>query len=122
MVRSLLGGSAVRRVRKRPPAALDCEKKQNAHRFYEDNNQDTPPIDNEPLRPFDSMSACHGATGMSLRMLKRAKAAGCPAFRSGRVHIEELTRWLFANPRYLSGFVNADLQKWVDTKLERNRR
>ncbi len=113
----LFAGSAKGRL---PP--LTVKKNKTRTDFMKTTTKTPPPIDNEPLRPFDSMSACHGATGMSLRMLKRAKAAGCPAFRSGRVHIEELTRWLFANPRYLSGFVNADLQKWVDTKLERNRR
>lgn len=35
---------------------------------------------------------------LSVDRLKKMKADGCPAFRSGRVHIRELLQWLQSNP------------------------
>jgi hypothetical protein len=44
---------------------------------------------------FDSMRAVYGATGIPIHIQKRAKAAGCNAFRGGRVYLADLLRWIF---------------------------
>jgi hypothetical protein len=45
---------------------------------------------------YDSMQACHAATGIPLRAMKHAKKHGSDAFRSNRVDLGRLIRWLFA--------------------------
>lgn len=45
---------------------------------------------------YDSMDACHAATSIPLATLKLAKRKGSSAFRSNRVYLEELLKWIFA--------------------------
>ena len=52
----------------------------------------------EKGRTFDSLAAAAGALKLPLSLLKSAKLAGCPAFRSNRVYETELLHWLSANP------------------------
>jgi hypothetical protein len=47
---------------------------------------------------FDSMKSAAAALGLKMRVLKRAKAAGCQAFRGSRVYGDELQAWVRANP------------------------
>lgn len=44
---------------------------------------------------YDSMQACSAATGIPLSIQKQAKAAGSDAFRSNRVSLGPLLRWIF---------------------------
>jgi hypothetical protein len=44
------------------------------------------------------MKAAAGTNLWSLRVLKAAKDAGCPAFRGNRVYSDELDTWLKAHP------------------------
>jgi hypothetical protein len=43
---------------------------------------------------FDSQASAAATLNLDIYELRDAKAAGCPAFRSGRVYREELLRWL----------------------------
>ena len=47
---------------------------------------------------FDSQASAAATLDLGIDMLRDAKAAGCPAFRSGRVYREELLRWLKEHP------------------------
>jgi hypothetical protein len=49
-------------------------------------------------RTFDSLKAAAAAMKLPMRLLKAAKAAGCPAFRSNRVYEAELIEWIANNP------------------------
>ncbi len=69
---------------------------------------------NKTIPPFDSIRACHGATGIPLRLLKKSKDAGCPAFRGGRVYLGDFLRWVMVRPHMLSGFVNPYIQARID--------
>lgn len=44
------------------------------------------------------IAAAAGILGIPARTVRAAKRAGCPAFRWSRVHLDELTAWLEANP------------------------
>ena len=48
---------------------------------------------------FDSIQQCASATGIPIRRLRMAKAAGCGAFRSNRIHLTEFLTWAFAPER-----------------------
>jgi hypothetical protein len=43
---------------------------------------------------FDSQASAAATLSLDIYELRDAKAAGCPAFRSGRVYRDELVRWL----------------------------
>lgn len=44
-----------------------------------------------------TMAAAHAATGMPLSVIRKAKAAGCPAFDSaGRIKLGVLSRWFWS--------------------------
>ena len=43
---------------------------------------------------FDSQASAAATLNIDIYELRDAKAAGCPAFRSGRVYRDELVRWL----------------------------
>lgn len=45
----------------------------------------------------DSMDQAAALSGITLDRIKRAKSAGCPAFRGSRVYIEELVEWMQDN-------------------------
>lgn len=62
---------------------------------------------------YDSLSQAAGV-GIPLAVLKTAKAAGCPAFRSNRVYTLELTIWL-ANQLQTGGDETKEL---LDLKTE----
>lgn len=51
---------------------------------------------NLDLPTYDSMKQCFGATGIPIRVQLQAKKKGCAAFKSNRVYLEPLLRWLFA--------------------------
>lgn len=52
----------------------------------------------EKLPVYPSMSACAGATGIPLGIIKTAKRAGCEAFTdASRVKLEALLRWIFSD-------------------------
>lgn len=54
------------------------------------------PAPRKPLPgTFDSLSACSGATGIPVAVLKKAKRSGCPAFENTRVAFVPLLTWLF---------------------------
>ena len=46
---------------------------------------------------YDSMQACAAATGIPLAIQKKAKSAGCDAFRSNRVALGPLLQWIFTS-------------------------
>jgi hypothetical protein len=48
------------------------------------------------LPVYDSMQACAAATGIPLDLQKKAKSAGCDAFRSNRVALGPLLQWIFS--------------------------
>lgn len=53
-------------------------------------------------RVFDSLAAAAKGIPLPMAVLKAAKAAGCPAFRSNRVYADELVRWLAKHPEVLA--------------------
>jgi hypothetical protein len=55
---------------------------------------------------YDSLNACSGATGIPLSVLKQAKKGGCDAFKSTRVDLGKLLRWLFGKDQDGEGSVN----------------
>jgi hypothetical protein len=55
---------------------------------------------------YDSLNACSGATGIPLSILKQAKKSGCDAFKSTRVDLGKLLRWLFGKDQDGEGSVN----------------
>jgi hypothetical protein len=55
---------------------------------------------------YDNMSACAASTGLPLSIIRQAKKGGCPAFRSNRVVLAKLLKWLFSN--------NGEDQNWGD--------
>lgn len=55
-------------------------------------------LDKPKGQVFDTMRAAAGALKLPMRVLKTAKAQGCPAFRGTRVYGDELLAWLDANP------------------------
>ena len=46
---------------------------------------------------FDSQASAAAALNISIEEIRRAKRAGCPAFRSGRVYKKPLLKWLAEN-------------------------
>jgi hypothetical protein len=55
------------------------------------------PREDMPVLPlFENMQACAAVTGISIGKQRLAKRAGCPAFKSNRVCLATLLRWLFA--------------------------
>jgi hypothetical protein len=57
---------------------------------------------------FDSQASAASVLNIDIDVLRDAKAAGCPAFRSGRVYKKELQEWLRKNARKKSSVRNAD--------------
>lgn len=47
---------------------------------------------------FDSQASAAAALNISIDEIRRAKRAGCSAFRSGRVYWKPLLKWLAKNP------------------------
>ncbi|HTJ77694.1 MAG TPA: hypothetical protein VL357_01740 [Rariglobus sp.] len=47
---------------------------------------------------YDSVKAAASALDLPISVLKKAKGAGCPAFRGGRVHVADFKKWLKENP------------------------
>lgn len=47
---------------------------------------------------YDSIGACAAATGIPVSTIKHAKRQGCSAFRSSRVYLAPLLRWMFESP------------------------
>jgi len=68
-------------------------------------------------RVADNMEAAAAMSGEDIDTIKRAKAAGCPAFKGSRVHVDELIAWLDANRESLPtgnsalDAINLDIQK-----------
>lgn len=62
---------------------------------------------------YDSMKGTAGATGIPAHVLASAKAAGCPAFRAGRVYLGEFLAWYFN-----TGSDGEALRDWRDEKLK----
>jgi hypothetical protein len=50
-----------------------------------------------PQQVFDSMASAAAALGISVTLLRRAKASGAPGFRGSRVHVDEVRKWLAAH-------------------------
>lgn len=46
------------------------------------------------MKIADTMKQAAAVTGIPLRVLQDAKAAGCPAFRGSRIYLEDLRAWL----------------------------
>jgi hypothetical protein len=46
---------------------------------------------------FDSQASAAATLKIDIRDIRRAKKAGCPAFRSGRVYEKPLLKWLAHN-------------------------
>ena len=68
-----------------------------------------------------SMRAARTQWGISMPILKAAKAAGCPAFRSSRVHRVELLRWIRANPGPVSKAQAVATEKTATDELKRQK-
>jgi len=68
-----------------------------------------------------SMRAARTQWGISMPILKAAKAAGCPAFKSGRVNRVQLMRWVRANPRAVAEAEQATRQKAGFDELRRQK-
>ena len=47
-----------------------------------------------PPEAFDTMKQAASFMGLELKTLRKAKDAGCPAFRGSRIYREELEGWL----------------------------
>jgi hypothetical protein len=61
------------------------------------------------LPSYPSIANCASRTGIPETVLKKAKAAGCPAFDAGsRVHLAKFLPWIFARE-------DADGKDWGDT-------
>ena len=58
---------------------------------------------NNKTRVFDTMQQAASALTLPMREIKRAKSAGCTAFRGARVHESELVSWLAEHPAPDSG-------------------
>lgn len=73
------------------------------------------------LPTYDSITQCSGATGIPEAILKHAKKSGCPAFKSNRVYLEPLLRWLFSRG-HAEGKTNwgEEFKKWR-AKIEQTR-
>ncbi len=57
---------------------------------------------------FDSQASAAAALGISIDKIRQAKAAGCPACRSGRVYGDELIAWLEQEQRLRTAKSNRD--------------
>ena len=57
---------------------------------------------------FDSQASAAAALGISIDKIRQAKAAGCPACRSGRVYGDELIAWLEEEQRLRTAKSNRD--------------
>ena len=68
-----------------------------------------------------SMRAARTQWGISMPILKAAKAAGCPAFRSSRVNRVELLRWIRQNPGPVSKAQSAAAEKTATDELRRQK-
>jgi hypothetical protein len=74
---------------------------------------------------FDSQASAAATLNLDIDILRDAKAAGCPAFRSGRVYREELLRWLKEHPiaRYKPEALSLDEPEFLGVQLDwENRR
>ncbi len=72
---------------------------------------------------YDSMNQAAACLGVNKQALQDMKAAGCPAFRGGRVHRAEIVKWIAAQKVKVPATENAptehdlnsdlsDLRKW----------
>ena len=50
---------------------------------------------------FDSLAAAAGGLGIQKFYLSAWKAKGCPAFRGGRVYLDELRKWLKTSGQFV---------------------
>src|SRR5438045_9605394 len=57
---------------------------------------------------FDSQASAAAVLGISIDNIRQAKAAGCRAFRSGRVYGDELVAWLEEQRRLRTANPNRD--------------
>jgi hypothetical protein len=62
-------------------------------------------------RYFDSQASAAAALGISIKKIRQAKAAGCPACRSGRVYGDELVAW-FEEKRRLAAASPASTNRY----------
>lgn len=67
---------------------------------------------------YDSMIACEAAVGIPVSVQRQAKKGGCDAFRSNRVDLARLIRWLFKGGTDDDVDWGQELKK-VQTKRER---
>jgi hypothetical protein len=57
---------------------------------------------------FDSQASAAAALGIDIDKIRQAKAAGCPAFRSGRVYRDDLLAWFEEKRRLPAAESNRD--------------
>lgn len=87
IVRKTKAGKTLTKAEREIIAAAPGGKKRAAGR---------PRSDAPPLPIYDSISAAAAATHIPETLIKRAKRAGCAAFRSNRVDLAKLLEWIFA--------------------------
>ena len=85
--------------------------------------QKTPskPAATEPLEIAENQKAAAAAWKIPLAVLKAAKAAGCTAFKSGRVHRAEFFEWLAKHEETAAEAEALDLKKAEKAELEKER-
>lgn len=71
------------------------------------------PNRNGPVVGYDSVPAAAGGMGISADLLRRARKAGCPNFRGGRVYVEGLERWIADNSEALQAMGTNSLKDQV---------
>jgi len=74
-----------------------------------------------PLEIAENQKAAAAAWNVPLAVLKLAKAQGCTAFKSGRVHRQEFFAWLKTHEAEAGQAVELDLQKAERAELEKER-
>ena len=70
------------------------------------------------LPTYDSMKACAAATGIPLETLKLAKRKGCEGFRSTRVSLGPVLRWIFSQGDESDINWSAELNKYKAQREE----
>jgi hypothetical protein len=84
-----------------------------------ENSKNAPP---SAARIVDTIEAAAGATGYSETFLAAVKSQGCPAFRNGRVHLEELEAYYAANQETMERLeAECDEMDDVDVNLKREK-
>lgn len=79
------------------------------------------PAATAPLETAENQKAASAAWDVPLAVLKAAKAAGCAAFKSGRVHREEFFEWLAKHEGTAAEAEALDLKKAEKAELEKER-